>query len=77
VPGATGVATPEAVAEGADAVLLMTPWPVYRQIDPRELARRMRGRTIVDPYRLLDPQAAAAAGLSIYSIGRPEQAGPT
>jgi UDPglucose 6-dehydrogenase len=76
VPAATGAATPEAVADGADAVLLMTPWPAYRQIDPRELARRMRGRTIVDPYRLLDAQAAVAAGLSIYSIGRAEPGSP-
>jgi UDPglucose 6-dehydrogenase len=76
VPAATAATAPEAVAEGADAVLLMTPWPAYRQIDPRELARRMRGRTIVDPYRLLDAQAAVAAGLSIYSIGRAGQGSP-
>jgi UDPglucose 6-dehydrogenase len=73
VPAAAGAATAEAVADGADALLLMTPWPAYRQIDPRELARRMRGRTVIDPYRLLDPAAAEAAGLSLYSIGRAER----
>lgn len=70
-PTATGVATAEAVAEGADAILLMTPWAVYRDLDPAALAHRMRGRIVIDPYRLLEPGTAAAAGLSLYSIGRP------
>jgi UDPglucose 6-dehydrogenase len=58
------------VADGADAVLLMTPWPQYRDIDPAALASRMNGRIVVDPYRLLDVSRAAAAGLTIFSIGR-------
>ncbi len=69
-PGARAARTAEDVAEGADAVALMTPWAVYRDIDPAALARRMKGRVVVDPYRLLDPRAVAAAGLSLYSIGR-------
>ncbi len=70
VPGAAAAAAAEDVAEGADAVALMTPWPAYRRIDPAALARRMRGRVIVDPFRLLDARAVAAAGLALYSIGR-------
>ncbi|MCW5744776.1 MAG: UDP-glucose/GDP-mannose dehydrogenase family protein [Alphaproteobacteria bacterium] len=71
VPQTVGVAMAEGVADAADAVLLMTPWPAYRQIDPAALAARMRGRVVIDPYRLLDTQKAAAAGLALYSIGRP------
>lgn len=71
VPQTVGVAMAEGVADVADAVLLMTPWPAYRQIDPAALAARMRGRVVIDPYRLLDTQKAAAAGLALYSIGRP------
>lgn len=70
-PGATAAKAPEEVAEGADAVALMTPWAVYRDIDPAALAKRMKGRVVIDPYRLLDARAVAAAGLSLYSIGRP------
>jgi UDPglucose 6-dehydrogenase len=71
VSSAARVDDPLAVADGADGVLLMTPWPAYRELDPFALAQRMRGRVIIDPYRLLDPAAVAAARLSLYSIGRP------
>lgn len=70
-PGTTGVETAEAVADDADAVLLMTPWTAYRTLDPVALAKRMRGRVVIDPYRLLDADKVAAAGLALYSIGRP------
>jgi len=70
-PGATGVDVAEAVADDADAILLMTPWPAYRALDPAALATRMRGRVVIDPYRLLDSDKVAGAGLSLYSIGRP------
>lgn len=70
-PGTTGVEAAEAVADDADAVLLMTPWPAYRALDPAVLATRMRGRVVIDPYRLLDADKVAAAGLALYSIGRP------
>lgn len=70
-PGATGVDAAEAVADDADAVLLMTPWQAYRALDPAALAARMRGRVVIDPYRLLDTDKVAAAGLALYSIGRP------
>jgi UDPglucose 6-dehydrogenase len=71
VPQATGVADAEDVADGADAVLLMTPWPAYRRLDPAALAARMRGRVVIDPYGLLDAPRVAAAGLALYAIGRP------
>lgn len=71
VPKAAGVAAAVDVAEDADAVLLMTPWPAYRDIEPALLAARMRGRVVIDPYRLLDARKVAASGLALYSIGRP------
>jgi UDPglucose 6-dehydrogenase len=70
-PGTTGVEVAEAVADDADAILLMTPWAAYRALDPAALAKRMRGRVVIDPYRLLDAGKVAAAGLALYSIGRP------
>lgn len=69
--GTTGVDVAEAVADDADAILLMTPWPAYRALDPAALAARMRGRVVIDPYRLLDADRVAASGLALYSIGRP------
>lgn len=68
---ATGFATPLACAEGADAVLLMTPWPEYKTIDVAALARAMRGRLLIDPYRVLDAAAAERAGLDYVTLGVP------
>lgn len=60
---------PLAAADGADAVCVMTPWAQFRALDPAELARRMRGRWLIDPYRTLDPRAAAKAGLRHVTLG--------
>lgn len=59
-------------AKGAHAVVLMTPWPAFRDIDVGELARAMAGRLVVDPYGLLDENACRAAGLShrVLGVGR-------
>lgn len=56
--------------DGADAVVIVTPWPMYREIAPAELARRMRGRTLIDPYGLLSGTAVTAAGLDHFTLGR-------
>lgn len=64
--------------DGADAVVIVTPWPAYREIDPAELARRMRGRTLIDPFGLLSGTAVTAAGLDHFTLGRaPERAAAT
>lgn len=75
-PGTSTVARPEMVAEGADAVLVMTPWDEYRALDLAALATRMRGRVMIDPYRLFDGAAVDAAGLDHYAIGRPPMRAP-
>jgi UDPglucose 6-dehydrogenase len=70
VPSAVGCAHAADVAADADAVLILTPWAEYRRLDPAELARRMRGRVVIDPYGVLDGAACRAAGLDHYVIGR-------
>jgi UDPglucose 6-dehydrogenase len=49
----------------------MTPWPAFRELKPADLARVMAGRTVLDPYRVLDGRAAAAAGLDYLTLGAP------
>jgi UDPglucose 6-dehydrogenase len=68
-PNVTHVTDPLQVADGADAVAVMTPWPVFRKIDPAALAARMNGKLVLDPYGLLDPAACRAAGLEQYRLG--------
>jgi UDPglucose 6-dehydrogenase len=70
-PKAEGCPEPLEAARGADALMILTPWPQYRSIAPVEVARRMAGRLVVDPYRVMDPEASEAAGLRYYTLGRP------
>jgi len=60
---------PLAACDGADAVAIMTPWPQFRALRPADLARRMRGRVVIDPFAMLDRAAAAAAGLEHVVLG--------
>ena len=61
---------PYRAALGAEAVVILTEWDAYRQIDLDELARVMAGRTLFDCRNLLDPARVEAAGLSYFGIGR-------
>jgi len=57
-------------ANGADVVAIMTPWPEYRDISPADLAATMKGRTIIDPYGMLDAQKVRSAGLDYFTLGK-------
>jgi len=59
----------EAVS-GADAVVLVTEWPEFLQLDWAKVADAMAGELVVDGRNVLDPQALAAAGLTYEGIGR-------
>ena len=68
---ATGCASALEAATGADALAIMTPWSDYRVISASDLRRVMRGRVILDPYRVLDGAAARAAGFDYFTLGMP------
>lgn len=68
---ADGAPDPLAAAKGADALMILTPWPQYRAVSPTDIAAVMRGRVVIDPYGVLDCKIAGAAGLDIYTLGRP------
>lgn len=55
----------------ADALVVMTPWAEFRQLDLQAVASRMRGRTVIDPFAALDAAASRAAGLDYVTLGRP------
>jgi UDPglucose 6-dehydrogenase len=71
VPWAAAAADPLAAAADADVLVIATPWPQYRKLSPRELARVMAGRTIVDPYRVLDAGQCVKAGFRYRTLGMP------
>lgn len=60
---------PMAALAKADALCIMTPWSPYKALDPREIADSMRGRVVLDPYRVLNEKDALAAGLDYVTLG--------
>ncbi|MGC9019570.1 MAG: UDP-glucose dehydrogenase family protein [Candidatus Bipolaricaulaceae bacterium] len=64
------MADPYAVAKGADALVLATAWPEYRQLDLRKLAKTMRTPVLLDGRNLFDPAEAREAGFMYIGIGR-------
>lgn len=59
------------VAEGADALVVVTEWNQFRALAPERLAAAMRGRVLVDLRNVYDPAALRAAGFAYHGIGRP------
>jgi UDPglucose 6-dehydrogenase len=56
--------------DGADAVVLVTEWPQFRELDWGEVAARMAGTTVIDGRNALDPDTVLAAGLGYEAVGR-------
>jgi UDPglucose 6-dehydrogenase len=65
---------PLAAARGADALVLATEWPEYRELDPATLSSLMRRRIVVDARNFLDGERYVRAGFSYTAVGRPTHA---
>jgi UDPglucose 6-dehydrogenase len=61
----------EAALAGADVVLLLTEWRVFRDLDPERVAGLVAHRRIVDARNVLDLGAWRAAGFDARGLGRP------
>jgi len=59
-----------AACSGADALIIMTPWPEFSKIPPSEIKKAMRGKIVIDPYGVLETAACRAAALSHNRLGR-------
>jgi len=55
----------------ADALLLLTEWQEYRELDPYELARSVTSPRILDGRNVLDAGKWRAAGWTYRGLGRP------
>jgi UDPglucose 6-dehydrogenase len=62
--------SPEQVAHDADAIVLVTEWRQFLDLDWATIARTMRGDLLIDGRNALDPAAIRAAGLTYEGIGR-------
>jgi UDPglucose 6-dehydrogenase len=54
----------------ADAVVLVTEWDEFKQIDLGAIAEAMAGDVLIDGRNAFDPEAVRAAGLVYEGIGR-------
>ncbi len=61
----------EEAVVGADAVLLLTEWREYCDLDPVAMGGLVRRRTVVDARNALDPAVWRQAGWTYRGIGRP------
>jgi UDPglucose 6-dehydrogenase len=68
-PAVTGAKSALDAARGTAALAIMTAWPEFRSLPVAEIARSMQGRLVLDPYRVLDPASARAAGLDYRTLG--------
>jgi UDPglucose 6-dehydrogenase len=66
--------SPLEAAHGADAVVLVTEWPEFLELDWEQVAERMSGNLVIDGRNALDPLAVRAAGLVYEGIGRGSEA---
>jgi len=66
------VETVEEAVAGADAVLVLTEWREYRELDPEVIGALVRTRSIVDGRNCLDREAWRAAGWEYRAPGRPQ-----
>ncbi len=55
---------------GADAVVLVTEWGEFKELDFAQVAAAMAGNVLIDGRNALDPAAVKAAGLTYEGIGR-------
>jgi UDPglucose 6-dehydrogenase len=58
-------------AEGAHAILVLTEWPEFRQLDWRELRSRMAVPMVLDGRNCLDRAVLESTGFEYHSIGQP------
>jgi UDPglucose 6-dehydrogenase len=62
--------SPLGAVRGADAMVLVTEWAEFVELDWSRVAGEMAGGLVIDGRNALDPAAVAAAGLTYEGIGR-------
>jgi UDPglucose 6-dehydrogenase len=69
VPDAALVASVEEALDGADACVIQTEWPEFRDIPAQVFKDKMRRALVYDARRHLDANALREAGVEVYALG--------
>jgi len=62
---------PYAAMEGADAVILMTEWNPFRNLDLDRIKKIMKSPVMIDLRNIYDPKRVSGMGFQYASVGRP------
>ena len=60
-----------ACMQGADALVILTDWPEFSELDLNRVKALLREPVVVDLRNILSPEKASAAGLAYVGVGRP------
>ena len=63
--------TPTTLAYNCDALVLVTDWNEFQNLDYSDLARRMKHPILIDGRNCLNPQQLQQSGFYYQAIGRP------
>ena len=58
-------------ADNADALLILTDWPEFAELDLKRINQSLRYPIIIDGRNLYDPQLMGGNGFTYLSVGRP------
>lgn len=61
---------PYSAIEGSDVLVLITPWPEFKELDYQRIYFMMKKPVILDTQNMLDDKALSALGFSYFGIGR-------
>ena len=64
-------ATVDEAVQGADAIVVLTEWRQFRELDPVAVGQVTAARVIIDGRNCLDPGAWREAGFTYVGLGRP------
>jgi UDPglucose 6-dehydrogenase len=57
--------------DGADALVIMTPWSEFKNISVSEISKKLQGRIVIDPFGVLSESQCQNLGLTYYRLGVP------
>jgi UDPglucose 6-dehydrogenase len=70
MPGVTMMSSALEAVSGADAIVLVTEWAEFAELDWTEIARVTDGRVVIDGRNFINPSTVRAAGFTYEGIGR-------
>src|ERR1700733_9119611 len=74
-PNLTYSEDPYEVAQGADALLILTEWDQFRRLDWKRIRKEMARPLVIDARNMLRPAEMRELGFEYMSFGRPDPAG--